>query len=63
MNILTLPILGAAVATIVSLVAGITSMARGGEVGHRTSAQWMNWRVAFQAVALVLIVLALALSR
>ena len=63
MSILTLLILGAAVATVVSLVAGITSMARDGEVGHRTSAQWMIWRVVFQAAALVLILLALVVSR
>jgi hypothetical protein len=62
-NILTFLILGAAVATVFSLVAGITSMARDGEVGHRTSAQWMTSRVVFQAAALVLILLALAISR
>lgn len=41
-----------------SLAFGIAAMAHGGEVGHRTSAQWMTMRVAFQAVALVLILMA-----
>jgi len=59
MNILTLLVLLAAAATVVSLVSGISSMAYGGEIGHRTSAEWMVWRVAFQAAALLLIVMAL----
>ena len=59
MNILTLLVLLAAAATVVSLVSGISSMAYGGEIGHRNSAQWMVLRVAFQAAALLLIVMAL----
>lgn len=59
MSILTLLILLAAAATVVSLVSGISAMAQGGEVAHRNSAQWMVWRVVFQAVALLLMVLAL----
>ena len=38
MSILTLLILLAAAATVVSLVPGISAMANGGEVGHRNSA-------------------------
>jgi hypothetical protein len=34
-------------------------MAHHGPVGHRSSAEWMTMRVAFQAAALGLIVLAL----
>ena len=59
MSILTLLILLAAAATVVSLVSGISAMAQGGEVAHRNSAQRMMWRVVFQAAALVLMILAL----
>ena len=59
MNMLTLFVLVAAAAVVVSLVFGVSSMATNGEVGHQTSAKWMTWRVVFQAAALVLIMLAL----
>lgn len=63
MNMLTLFVVVAAVATIVSLASGISSMAINGEVGHRTSAQWMIWRVVFQAATFVLILLTLLAPR
>lgn len=59
MNMFTLFILVAAAAAIVSLASGLTAMVSNGEVGHRTSAEWMTWRVAFQAGAVALIMLAL----
>ena len=59
MSILTLLILLAAAATVVSLVSGISAMAQGGEVRHLNSAQWMVWRVVFQAAALLLMIVAL----
>ena len=59
MNMLTLLVVVAVVATIVSLASGISSMAFDDEVGHRTSAEWMIWRVVFQAAAFVLILFAL----
>ena len=59
MNMPTLLVVVAVVATIVSLASGISSMAFDDEVGHRTSAEWMTWRVVFQAAAFVLILLAL----
>jgi hypothetical protein len=59
MNMLTLLVIVAAVAAIVSLVSGISSMTYNGQVGHRTSAEWMTWRVVFQAAAFALILLAL----
>ena len=62
MNMMTALILAALFATVGSLVAGITSMATNGEVGHLRSEQWMGRRVAFQALALLLIVLALLTS-
>jgi len=59
MTMMTALVLAALLATVGSLLAGITSMATDGEVAHQNSAQWMGWRVAFQALALLLIVLAL----
>ena len=59
MNMMTAFVLAAMFATIGSLVAGITSMATGHEVAHLSSAQWMGRRVGFQALALLLIVIAL----
>lgn len=57
MEMLTLLVLLAMLATVTALAAGVTSMAYDGEVGHRTSAQWMVMRVGFQAVAFLLILL------
>jgi len=59
MNFLTFLALTAALAVVVSLTCGITSMANHGEVVHRNSAQWMVWRVAFQAAAFLVIVFSL----
>jgi len=59
MNILVLLVFVAVLATLVSLASGIASMAYDGEVGHRSSAQWMVWRVVFQATAFLIILLAL----
>jgi len=60
MDYLTGLVLLAAFATVASLASGITSMAYDGEVAHRSSAQWMMWRVGSQALAFVLILLALS---
>jgi len=35
-------------------------MATDGEINHQSSAAWMTWRVAFQALALVLMLLAIS---
>jgi hypothetical protein len=52
---MTLLIIAAALCVVASLGLGIAAMATDGGILHRTSAQWMTMRVAFQAVALVLI--------
>ena len=59
MTMMTAFVLAAMAATIGSLIAGISSMATDSEVGHLSSVQWMGARVGFQALALLLIVLAL----
>lgn len=62
MSFFTVVVLAAVLATIVALISGISSMATDGEVGHRDSAHWMEWRVGFQAVAFVLVLLAIYLT-
>jgi len=59
MSMMTLLIIAAMLCVVGSLGLGIAAMANHGEVGHRTSAQWMTMRVVFQGVALALILLAL----
>jgi hypothetical protein len=63
-KLLTLLIGLAAMATVVTLVLGISSMAsKSGEVAHRTSERWMAWRVALQGAALALLLVALYHAR
>ncbi len=59
MNMFTLLVFVAVALTVVSLGTGIVSMIRDGEVGHFGSAQWMGWRVAFQALAVVMVLMAM----
>ena len=59
MSIMTLLVIAAALCVVGSLGLGLAAMIKRGEVGHRTSSQWMTMRVAFQAGALGLILLAL----
>jgi hypothetical protein len=59
MNILTVAVLLAMLATIASFVSGIASMAYDGEVAHRKSEDWMIWRVALQGATVLLLLLAL----
>ncbi len=59
MDILTLLIVLALLATVVSLGLGVRSMAKGGEYDQSHSTQFMLMRVAFQGLALVLLVIAL----
>ena len=62
MNFLTVLVLAAAFATVVALASGISSMATDSEVGHVDSGHWMVRRVAFQAAALLLVLLAIYLT-
>lgn len=59
MNVLTLLILLAAAATVVSLASGIFAMGKGGDVAHHNSTEWMVSRLVFQGIALLLMVIAL----
>lgn len=62
MNMMAFFVILAALCVLGSLVLGIAAMANHGEIGHRTSAQWMAMRVGFQGLALALIVVALLIG-
>ncbi|MGP1679163.1 MAG: twin transmembrane helix small protein [Burkholderiales bacterium] len=59
MSFFTVVVLAAVLATVVALASGISSMATDHEVGHLDSAHWMEWRVAFQAIAILLVLFAI----
>ena len=63
MNFFTLLVVLAVIGTAFALIGGIISMAVGHDVGHRSSAQWMNLRVAFQGAALLFILLAVLIAQ
>jgi hypothetical protein len=62
MSFFTVVVLAAVLATVVALISGISSMATDHEVGHLDSAHWMVRRVEFQAVAFLLVLLAIYLT-
>ena len=62
MNTLTILIILALVATIISLLLGVGSMAHGGSSDEKHSGQFMNARVIFQGIALLLMIIALVAS-
>ena len=59
MNFFTVVVLAAVLVTVVALVSGISSMATDHQVGHLDSAHWMVGRVAAQAAAFLLVLLAI----
>ncbi len=59
MDLFTVLLFAAFGAVVISLGGGILSMINGGEIGHKDGVQWMTMRVGFQAVAFVLLLLAL----
>lgn len=62
MNTITILIILALVATIASLGWGLGSMAHGGKYDEKHSDQLMSARVIFQAVAIVLLLIAIYMS-
>ena len=62
MNTLTILIVLSLVATIIALGWGVTSMAHGGDFDKKHSVQFMEARVVFQGLAVVLMVLALIIT-
>ena len=59
MKIITVLIILALIATVVSMGVGVGSMAKGGAYDDKHSGQFMNARIIFQAVAAILLMLAL----
>ena len=62
MTILSLLIGLALVATIISLAWGVGSMAAGGQYDDKHYTQFMTARVGFQALAIVLLIIASVIS-
>ena len=62
MNLLTIVIIAALLATIATLVTGIGSMAKGGEYDEKHSTQLMAARVGLQALTFILLLLAIYLA-
>jgi len=62
MQLFTLLVFVALIATVVSLALGVSSMMRGGEFDHVHSTRYMGMRVGLQALTLVLLMLALYFS-
>jgi hypothetical protein len=58
MEFVTLVVIFALVATVVALFTGLSSMVKGGEYDRQHSVQLMFTRVGFQAVVVILLVLA-----
>ena len=58
MNLLTLAVFVALGAVIWSLLSGVSAMATDGAVAKHDSEQWMIRRIAFQAAALALVLIA-----
>lgn len=57
MSVLTVVLVVAFLAALFSLIGGVSSMVARGEAGHHTSEQWMVMRLAFQALAVVALLL------
>lgn len=62
MSLLTMVLLAAVLATVVALVSGISSMIADRQAGPLDGKHMMAWRVAFQALAFLLILLAMYLA-
>ena len=63
MSLMTGLILVAMLGVAASLILGVSTMAKHKEIGHHTGEQWMFMRIGFQAVALILMGLAILASR
>lgn len=62
MDILTILIILALIATIISLIAGLRSMGKGGEYDKQHADQFMSARIIFQGIALVLLIITAVMS-
>lgn len=60
MTILAAMALVAMLATVACLVFGVAAMVSDEQVEHHGNAEWMVWRISFQALAFILVLMALA---
>lgn len=63
MSFFTVVVLAAMLATVVALATGLSSMVANHQVGHADSVHWMIRRVEFQAVAILLVLVAVYFAR
>lgn len=63
MSFFTMVVLAAMLATVAALVTGLASMVANHQVGHADSVHWMIRRVEFQAVAILLVLVAVYFAR
>lgn len=63
MSFFALTVVVAMLATVVALATGLSSMVTNGDVGHADSVHWMIRRVEFQAVAILLVLVAVYIAR
>lgn len=63
MSFLAMLILATVLATVLALASGISSMVANHQVGHADSVHWMIRRVEFQAVAILLVLVAVYFVR
>ena len=63
MSFFTVVVLATILATVVALVSGISSMVTDHQVGHVDSLHWMVRRVEFQAVAILVVLVAVYFAK
>ena len=63
MSFFTVAIVAAMLVTVVALATGLSSMISNHQVGHADSVHWMIRRVEFQAVAILLVLIAVYFAR
>ena len=64
MNVIVIILLvGALVLVLATLAGGLITMARGGELGPKKSNLFMRYRVLFQGIAVLLVVILLSLAK
>ncbi len=64
MNVIVIILLvGALILVLATLAGGLITMARGGELGPKKSNLFMRYRVLFQGIAVLLVVILLSLAK
>ena len=64
MNVIVIILLvSALILVLATLAGGLITMARGGELGPKKSNRFMRYRVLFQGIAVLLVVILLSLAK